>query len=337
MPTATLNAVVTTSPYKSLMSYGHIIWWSITDGVYDAEKLKKSAEDHKLPPVIVNNLVGADEKSCWEKATNLRTQPMDVREDVRTRTRYSYTTRNIDASTRVLVREKLDAQNVKLGTEQIGVLSFESGFCFDPELLYHQDKELQTEADDVIKQLKDRYSYRINKIDGAKLRRTLQDWLHYRHRVAVRGNGGVYYVPNRNDPAKRNEIINEIMAIRDWLSLLSLGSFTSFEIMDTPSSTTVDLVQSAVDEITTEISEVEASLKFYEQSQGMNAGSRAQSAKSQVNRLKELNEKISALEESLGDKIGVLAMQAKIVARRASKMEKEAREIVSLERAAKGK
>lgn len=333
-----LETVITTSPQQTF-SYGHLIWWTVRQGIRDPKVIQQAAAQHKIPDVIREFLTGAKEKSAWEKATNLRTNnTLDPIEDPVLKTETIYTTRDVDSSTRILVREVMDASQKRLSAVQYGVLSFDNGFKWEPDSKYWREPaDLRDEIDQVIGQLETVYYYRVGKVDDAKLRNALLRWLEKRHRVSVRGNGGVYYLPNYASDKKRKEIISEILSIRDWLDTCALGTLTAIEIKESETTTLVDITEAAINEIASDLDAVEESLKKYQESQGMNAGSRMEASRSQVAKMETLLEKVQALEESLGEKVGVMRARTEIVLKRAEAMHRRSSAEVSAFRAAKGK
>lgn len=333
--TKAMQSEVLTSPHEKLFeTYGHLIWWTVRQGIYDPKPLQDAAKQHSLPDAIAELLVGAKGKSAWDRATNIRTTAIVVSTDPATRQQVTYTTRDADSTERLLVREIVDAQNHKHSALQVGILTFDNGFKFTDEPPYWPH---HAEVDQVVATLEQRYYERLDRTDDVKLRTALLCWLKTHYRVPVRGNGGIYFVPQCHDAAKNTKLIREIFAIRDWLASAELGTLTAIELSATPTTTVDDIIQSAVEEIMTEIQEVEGKLNQYKSNTKMNAGSRAEAAKSQVARMTELVAKIEALEGSLGDKVGLTRANADIVLNRASTMHRMSNAQVSEYRVAKGR
>lgn len=330
-----MTTEVLTSPHDALLaSYGHLVWWTVHQGIYDPQLLLGTGV--ALPEAIQELLTGAKGKSAWEKSTNLRTNTVESMIDPVTKEKTTYTTRDVDSTTRVLIREVLSPQDARLCTTQVGVLSYNDqvGFKFDTEPPYWLHKE---EVDPVIDTLCGRYYERLGRIDDVKLRNALLNWLKVHFRVPVRGNGGIYFVPKRDKEEKNTQLRTEIFAIRDWLASSKLGTITAIEVMASETTTLDDIVDSAVGEINEEITEIADKLKAYRDNANMNAGSRAEAAKSQVTRMGDLMNKIEALEGSLGTRIGMMTANAQLIAHRAQQMYKMSSGEVSQHRLDTGK
>lgn len=313
-----MKTEVLTSPYADLLKrYGHLIWWTVHQGIYETSNLVEAAKQVSLPEPISELLTGAKGKTAWEKATNLRTQAIVTKVDPITKQQTSYTTRDAEGGMRLLIKEDIDQQNVKLCAIQVGVLQYDGGFKFEPDSPYWP---MQNEVDEVLYTMEKRYYERLDRVDDTKLRVALLNWLKTHFRVPVRGNGGIYFVPRRESDERNQDFNLEVMSIKRWLDNCSLGTITAIEVTATETTTIDDIVQSAVDEIREEITEVETKLQQYRDSAGMNAGSRAEAAKSQVKRVDTLIEKIQALEVSLGEKVGMTLATAQIIANRAKLM-----------------
>lgn len=326
---------VLTSPHESMLRrYGHLVWWTVHQGIYDPRALQQSGQALDLPDTIKDLLTGTKGKSAWEKATNLRTASMVIAVDPVTRQQTTYTTRDVDSTTRLLVKEVLDQANAKLCSLQVGALTYNNGWQFDPDPVYFAN---QAEVDTVVKQLESQYYERLDKVDDVKLRTALLAWLKVHFRVPVRGNGGIYFVPRRENEERNAELVREIFAIRDWLNTCALGTITAIEVQASETTTLDDIVASAVNEIVEEISEIETKLKEYKDNERMNAGSRMEATKAQVKRIELLTEKIEALEASLGEQVGMTMARATIIANRAQTMLTRSTAEVDAYRTTKGK
>lgn len=313
------------------ISFGFLMWWTIAQGIYDRDPLVVSATS--LPKEIQDALTGAREKHAWQRATYLKIGSISPIE--KDGCSIHYTTRDIEeSSTRLLVREVIDNQNVTISVTQVSKLIFNGTFDYQHELGYY---DYPTEVDHIILRLQDNYNQRVGRIDDNKVRTALLEWMDKRHRVTVRGNGGVYYIPTTPSSPYWSQIAAEINHVRSWLSTNGLGTFTSIELVETKETTKPDFLEMALNEVTSALDTVEQKLKEYTASTGMNDGSRMEAAKSQKNKVADLEKKIEALEEALGDKLGPIKARAMIVGRKAETMHKRSNVAVNAYRAAKGK
>jgi hypothetical protein len=313
------------------ISFGFLMWWTIAQGIYDRDPLVASAT--ALPQEIQDALTGAREKHAWERATYLKIGSIPSIEG--NGCSVHYTTRDIEESnTRLLIREVVDNANVKLETTQVARLIFNGTFVFEYELGYYDH---MAEVDHIILRLQDNYNQRVGRIDDNKVRNALLGWMDKRHRITVRGSGGVYYIPTTPSSPNWTTIASEINVVRNWLSINGLGTFTSIELVETKETTKPDFLEMAIAEVIDAMDTIDRKLKEYTDSTGMNDGSRMEASRSQVNKIQELQAKIEALEDALGDKLMPIKARAMVIGRKAENMHKRSSVLVTQYRAAKGK
>src|SRR5690606_27231771 len=200
------------------LSFGLLIWWSIRQGVYDLATLQQVAQEVKLTPAISEYLTGADAKSAWFKATNLGSKGVPSYAYVQPGCRAYYTVRDVGNGepSRALVREMLDDRQKKVGSRQVALLGLDEQegvvTCdIDPSIAADAPVLLE-EVSRLIDGLQEEIDRRIGQIDDKRIRHVITQWLGQRHRVSMRGKGGVYYLPMT--PQTQTALREEVLGVR---------------------------------------------------------------------------------------------------------------------------
>lgn len=321
------------------LTFGFLAWWTIRQGIYDVQTLHNVGDEEKLPAAVKSLIVGAEPKSAWLKATQLGVKgSTSVTHDPTLRARFL--TRDVGDGLRAVIREEIDQDEKAVSTQQLALLGFDAddntiaatiqNFA-PPGSAIGLGNELVT----LIESMAEDMEGRIGHVDDTKVRSALLRWLEIKHRVCVRGTGGVYYIPLT--PTSFEAVRDEVVAVRSWIKECNLGSFSVVQLTKDGATSIDDIQESAVAEILNELASVNESLDQYENSTGMNSGSRMYSASTQVEKVDALKAKAKHLEEALGDIILKVQVQLDMTAKRAVQMRMSAAALVQNERTVKEK
>ena len=312
-------------------SFGYLVWWTIHQKVYDLGDLRHTARANQLPQAFVDKLIGADPNIAFSRATSLGAGGQIASQSTAD-LRYRFVTRAVHDNTRILALETVDASNVKLDVTQLGNLTLDGFMLTFTTINRPNSPGLQKELDQLIQKMGADLANRIGRIDDTKLRQIILSWCADMNRVSMRNSGGIYFLPSG---AKRDALTDQILGLSQWFLDNEIGRFSSVELFPTPTTSTDDIIQSALDEIDAELTEVSQKLTDYSNSTGMNAGSRMYSAGTQLDRLKALTEKGRALKDSLGDPIALALSKIELLTHRARTMQNDSAAIVQRERDSK--
>ena len=318
------------------LTFGFLAWWTIRQDIYDVQTLHNVGELEELPAAVKNLIVGAEPKSAWLKATQLGVKGSpSATHDPTLRARFL--TRDVGDGLRAVIREEIDQDEKAVSTQQLALLGFDDKdmtiSATIQNFTHPSQKRMADELVALITSMADDMEQRIGHVDDTKVRSALLRWLELKHRVCVRGTGGVYYIPLTQ--SSFNTVRNEVVAVRSWIKECNLGSFSVVQLTKDGATSIDDIQESAVAEILNELTTVNQSLDQYENSAGMNSGSRMYSASTQVERVTALQAKAKHLEEALGDIILKVQVQLDMTARRAVEMRHTAAALVQNERAVK--
>lgn len=307
-------------PKKKL---GWLIWWTVHQANHPESDLKTAGAQASIPTWMVDRIKGRSPKSAWMAATQLgaRGHPSTnlPGEGSKTRARYLSRDINMETPTRAIVREVTNEWDERVGSETVGLVRLWMDNLTDEVVAAPPD--LEPELRRVLDQMALDMSLLQGKVGDSKVRSLLLDWLQKRHRICVRGSGGVYLVPRPKSKAKAAEIEAELLAVREWVSNPPIGSLFSIVELTASGATTVDVfVQSAVEEIRAELEGVEGRLETWAANDGMNAGSKMFSAGEMAKRCEAIAEKIAALKEALGEEVGVTEAMLDLVRAKAEGM-----------------
>lgn len=301
-------------------SFGFLCWWTISQGQYKVSDLIEHAKESGIDTSVISALRGADLETAFAKATNLGVKGYPSIPDHPSQTA-RYLTRDVGDHQRAIVREVIDQDKKKVSTLQVAILS-----RFGPTI-NTTDRSLTLtldhEVDKLVDSMQEDMDRRVGFIDDTRLRSLLLNWLTSVHRVAMRGTGGVYFIPGTNRQA-------EVLAMRKFINNSGVGKFSVVRLYSDDATTLDDFRQSAIEEVKNEMAEVNDKLNQYESSAGMNEGSRMYSSSTQVERMRELGKKVQALQDSLGETIGLVDAQYQVILRRAIKMQQDSTQNVQL-------
>jgi len=313
------------------LTFGFLVWWTIHQGVYDLTNLQVKSSSPEFPMAIRNLLTGAEPKTAWLKATQLgvKGSPSATHNpDIAAR----FLTRDVGDGLRAVIREEIDKDGKAVSTQQLALLGYDDQDpCISATVQrFYDPKDIAQELITLIEAMSANMGNRTGKIDDTKVRSALLRWLELKHRVCVRGTGGVYYIPLT--AATFNAVREEVVAVRTWVKDCAVGTFSVVQLTKDGATSINDIQESAVAEILAELATVNDSLDQYANSQGMNHGSRMYSASTQVEKVATLKAKAKHLEEALGDVILKVQVKLDMTEKRAVQMRHEAALVVQSEK-----
>lgn len=299
--------------------FGWVTWWTVHQVQVEEEKLQKLAEQCGIPGVMHRSLIGAPRESAFLKGTQLgaRGKPSaDHESGIRAR----YLTRNAGEYVRVIIRERIDENNVRVSTQQVATIGLDQATGRIVREIEVSDTDIRAETTRLIDAMEDDMHARIGMVDAQRIRTSIQRWLEKVHRVCMRGTGGVYFVPMPPMDYDRKMVEDEIRAVRRFVSEAHVGTFTHIGLTRDMATTVSDFEESATEELNAALDEINEKLRKWESNDGMNDGSRMYSATTQVDGLDQMGEQIATLEHALQTKLGTIRAKHEIVRARASKM-----------------
>ena len=313
---------------------GWLVWWTIPKDEYDLQIVETAAADHDVPVEICSRLSGRNRESAWRKATQLGAVGKSIFSSTSLLRRLvTRPTASDEIPSRALV---VESTNFTWETEDTVtaktavILELEGGYDFKVQVAEWAMKdpawhEILGEIDYMRSEM-----YRIEgRIDDGRIRASLFAWLSKRHKVTVRGSGGVYYLPFAASRQSKEEFETELLKIRDWLKAIG-ASFSVFGINAEGAHSIDAFVADATDEIKSDLKDISEKIKNWEGNSNMNAGSRHYSAGTQIERMSAIEEKVEILKESLGEEIGVVDEMTNMVKARLDAMvHNSSREMVS--------
>lgn len=290
---------------------GWLTWWTIHQAELEVATVAEAGRAAAIPQWMIDRINGRTDRSAWLHATQLGARgvksaavqgdPMD--------SAARFLVRDIKANeARAIVREVTDAAGEKVSADTVAMVYLgSSGLTF--QVAAGVGADLDQQVRDLIQGMDQQMGQITGKMDYGRVRALIIDWLEKRHRVTVRGSGGVYLVPRPKTDAEADEIERELVAIRDWSSNAPLNSlFSIVEVSDSGATTVDSFRQAAIDELRGEIEEVNSNLLKWAGNDRMNDGSKMFSADTMMVRLETLRSRMTALVESLGEEVGVVEL-----------------------------
>lgn len=276
--------------------FGFLTWWTIHQGVYEISTLRKVSQQAGLPLLIDKLIVGMDEKAAWLKSTQLGAVGKEAPTTEEGLTG-KFFTKELGEEMRAITYEVVDRNKKKVFARQVATLGRDGGnILADVEPWTLDDQGLVTNLMDLIYTMQDGLDQRVGKMDDSRVRNLILDWLVAKHRVSVRGAGGVYFIPGINQ-----DLQTEILAVRNWIIETGAGTFSTVSLRDDGATSMADFQQSAVEEIMAEIKEISTTLDKYENSETLQEGRLAYLTGNQLAKINTLEEKIRVLNDTLGD------------------------------------
>lgn len=315
-----------TKGYNMEHKLGWLIWWTVQDRELAQDLVKEVAQDAGIPDWLVERLNGRTAKSAWLAASQFgaKGRVAAPHGDEPAEARVRYLTREVNAETRLIVREVLRPTEEEANAVSVAKLYFGGGNS-TAEVEAGLSPEIDAEVRGLVDEIHEQAKALVGMLDGPRVRTTVGAWLERHHRVTTRGGGGVYFVPNPSDQDESDRIVNELLAITSWVSSDVIGgAINVVDIFEGGATTISTFRASAVEEIKSELEEVNARLDKWVSNPNMNAGSLGFSAETMVERCSNIGAKALVLQEALGEEMAVLGEMVKIVTERATKISVDA-------------
>jgi hypothetical protein len=200
---------------------GYLTWWTIPDCAAPYAELNNLAMQVGFPSDCVPTPPAP--RHAWEKATNVggaRGLKLDVPTDLINQTYIQY---GVEPSVRLLTRRVSDAAPVlrrhlvreavipvspdhwkQLSLQTVAVLEFNClNLRSDVDFIYDAEGWTNGNVPAIVHDIEDRQRALLYLADGNDIREGVRTLLMNLHRVALRGTGGVYFVPQAAPDAER--------------------------------------------------------------------------------------------------------------------------------------
>lgn len=304
---------------------GALTWWTIRRGDYDVERLLDAAKAAGLDDYVTSRIKGRSARSAFLKAT--QTGAVGIPVPTTRDTEGKVITRDAtQGGNSGLVRALMYEETKVMAAETSQVVTGKTAalVVFNSD---HDDMNVEWAGwasgdhrfGKIVDRMRSDMGRRIGTIDDGRIRTIVIGWLKQRHRITVRGTGGVYFVPAPTSKPGRERLQRELMAMREWLATTN-SPFSIVAMTRSGALSIDDFVSDAVNEIEEELQIVAKKFDSWAQSKGMNSGSLQFSSKSQIARLDKLNAKVEALRESLGERIGIVDTMLQMLIKKAARL-----------------
>jgi hypothetical protein len=317
---------------------GYIAWWTLRKGEYDVDELKASAQTVSLPDHINDRIKGRSIESAWTAATQLgssgkpikspegrinRLLSRDVGDDPAIRTRAIVMESTEDSAYRIAQKVAgKTAALIELDQSRFKVKWAAWAKTGHPEIT------------GIVSDMRVKMGKIEGKMNDGRIRTAVLSWLQSKHRICVRGTGGVYFIPAPKGKVARKQLEGDLLAIRAWLDTIS-SPFSIVAMNEAGCLSIEDFVNDAIVEVKDELGEIAVKFDKWKKSEKMNAGSRMFSSGTQKKRLLNVYDKIDALKQSLGEEIGVLDNMYMILFNRIDRMHVESSKEVKVAKESK--
>lgn len=300
------------------LPFAFLIWWTIHQNRYDVAELNEKAEDVNLPACIQKRLTGDKEKSAWLKSTQIGAYGLESN-STHSGLKVLYQTKDIKRGEwRAILAEFIDQHDKKVKVEQVALLGWENNYITAD--VSEVDGIDFDEVVELITDMQENMDDRVGKIDDAKIRNAILNWLELKHRVCVRGTGGVYLLPVH--PRNMEQVKEEALAVRNWITETNAGTFSIVELTSGGATTIEDFRRTAIEEIENELNTIHETINTY--NPDISEGKLAYSVGTQVKKLQRLGEKIKAVNSSLGDVIDRVDAQYQVILSEAKQLHQDA-------------
>lgn len=290
--------------------------------------VQQSAYDQDIPALVQGRIKGKSIKNAWRLSTSLPSKGVHSKniegvdgDD----TKSNYYCRTANDNCRLIVRETLNSELEVVDIDTVASLYYISGvleYSLQNSAIYNSS--INAEVTSIITDMRQKFDDSVGKVDDAKIRELVIDWLYSVHRVCVRGTGGVYFIPRPADEQMSQKVEQEIISMTRWISSAPISGMFSVIEVSASGATNIDaLAESALDEIKVELESMGADMQKWVGNPKMNAGSRKYSAETVIGRIHQLQEKYHTLKSSLGDKLDVAESMIDIVRNRAMGLREE--------------
>lgn len=313
---------------KSTKLVGYLVFWTIpTLSAIDVKKLNTDAITLGCPYPI-GGIKPRDSKSAWKNATQIGARgivsaKMQTDDD---ETESVYLVKNAGGDVRLLIRETVNAAHEVVDTETVASLYHaKSGFEYAIQPALRLDAEKHQEVLNIIDGMENEYQAFLGSVGDDRIRSALSSWLVTRHRVTVRGSGGVYFIPRPSSDNEASVLEDELDSVRQWVNSFS-GTFSIVEMNKSGLNTHKDILNAGINEVKDELEQINGRLKKWSNNPKMNAGSRAISAEMVSESIEKLGKQIQALEAAFGEELETITSMLQTVERKREKL-REASEL----------
>lgn len=305
---------------------GHLVWWTVQQAEREASEVVAAGLAAGVPQWILDRVSGRTPRGAWQAATQLgaKGKPSALLSNEAPQLRARYMTRDVQGNLRGFIREVIDPNNVAIQTVLVATceLNESKGTLSFTILNDASEMGLFNEVERLCSGMRKSFDDILDKVDESKIASLVRDWLERKHRVCVRGTGGVYLVPQPRFEDEQEQVLGELMSICKWLNSPALGSlFSVVEVHKGGSTTLETFVASAIEELRAEIEDVNGKLDGWRKNDKMNDGSVMFSAGTMQVRLRAIREKIATLTASLGEEVEVVNLMADTVQKKADEMQ----------------
>lgn len=320
------------SLYVGRDTIGWLTWWTIRKGSYNVAPLRRAAQDAGLDDYVVSRIRGRDEIAAFLAAVRTGSAgvpiPSPAGEAWRLITREADTQGSTaeGRTIRALVLQKTNPNSGEIedvvSAHTLAILTADTrrGRI---SVNWANPNDINEYVERKVQEMQVKMEQNIGTIDDGRIRTIVIGWLRERHRISVRGTGGVYFVPAPIDMDEKKERQDEMVSMRDWMA--TIGSpFSIVAFNERGALSLNDFVQDAVGEIEDELKDISEKLAGWAQNTRMNAGSLMFSTNTQVSRMKNIRDKIKALKESLGEAVGTVDEMYHMLHRQATGMQEKA-------------
>ena len=315
------------STYVGKDTIGWLCWWTISSGDYDVEKLEEAAKDAGLGSYVLERIRGRDLRAAFLAATRTGRPGIPVPTTRDTTARLiskeadpKHIAGGGDVRALVYQETRPSAANVaEIVEAKTAALLFANSANDTIDVQWARWAKDDQRIQHVVDGMRMKLGAKIGTMDDGRVRSVVLGWLKTRHRVSVRGTGGVYFVPAPTSLEDAKLLQEELVAMRQWLAS-TRSPFSIVAMNERGALSLDDFVHDAISEIEEELGDIAEKLAKWSGTETMNAGSRMFSSSTQITRMEELKGKITALQGSLGEAIGVVVETFDLLRRKADGM-----------------
>jgi hypothetical protein len=318
---------------------GYLTWWTIHKGAYSVRDLLEAAQQAGLGSYVTSRIRGRDPKAAFFAATQTGSKGLLIRSasgiEERLITKEAEPNAKSAQPRRALVHQVTqhtsEIRDV-VNSKTAAVIEFDPGTMANCRTKVAPWAHLNKDVIDAINDIEEKIGRLVGTMDDGRIRTIVIGWLKLKYRIAVRGTGGVYFVPAPSDPTRKSELEGELMAMREWMT--SFGApFSVVALNESGALSMEDFVQDAIGEVKDELQDIATKLDSWGANDSMNAGSRMFSSETQHKRIEAIKDKVRTLKESLGEQVGIVDNMLALLSRRVGTMLDEATEQVKQEKA----
>lgn len=306
---------------------GWLTWWTIRQGEFDLSKVQQLAKAHDVPQYLQDRLTSRDIESAFTASTQLGANGYEIGRAGKQKRRI--VTRSAiegESKTRALVMEVTDPwSDIESWVTAKTVCIIElKGTRFETTWSeWVMNDPYRVQIYDLVDNMERNMWDIEGAIDDGRLRTALLAYLSRRHKITVRGSGGVYFLPHSQTLIDKDVLEGELLSIMAWLQEATESLFSVVAIQRSNAHNREQLIDDAISTVQAELLDINERLKKWQATDNMNAGSKKQSAMTQLDRIEDLVEMTNAFKEALGERVGVVEemtnlLKSKLIALRDS-------------------